>query len=291
VRSKAEGIFKGCRNTPEKVAAVEQYFHSHYRYSRSITIPEGWDPLTWFLVAKPPAFCEYFASGAAILLRLGGVPTRYVSGLLCAEWNPYGKYWMARRRNAHAWVEAFDAERKKWITVEATPPGGLPVSKASSLSHLWDLLSFRVQELLVVARRQGIRGVTSWSYARMCGLFGFLSGTSSARIAAFVAFASLVGFFVLSRRLRKRAGRHPDPLVRGLQTALSEMERRLRRRNLVRRPSQTLHDFAGEVLASGMPSDKAQAVSDWYRDFAVVRYRGPITAGEVARLRKSMSVV
>ena len=28
------------------------------------------DPLTWFLLEKPPAHCEYFAAGATMLLRL-----------------------------------------------------------------------------------------------------------------------------------------------------------------------------------------------------------------------------
>ena len=56
-----------------------------------------------------------------MLLRDCGIPTRYVSGVVCFERHPSGRYYIARFRNAHAWVEAYDRERKQWVMLDATP--------------------------------------------------------------------------------------------------------------------------------------------------------------------------
>ena len=36
--------------------------------------------------------------------------------------------WIARNRDAHAWVEAFDQERSQWVIVESTPGVDVPKS-------------------------------------------------------------------------------------------------------------------------------------------------------------------
>ena len=93
----AKKLFASCETTHEKIVAVEQYFRSHYRYRLGVVIPPGTDPLTYFLTKKPAAHCEYFACATGVLLRLADVPTRYVTGLVVAEYNEYGEYWVARK--------------------------------------------------------------------------------------------------------------------------------------------------------------------------------------------------
>ena len=55
--------------------------------------------------------CEYFAAALAVMLRTLGIPSRVVGGFQRGEWNPYGRYFTVRLRDAHSWVEAYIARR------------------------------------------------------------------------------------------------------------------------------------------------------------------------------------
>ena len=116
----ASRIFAGCSTTTEKTNAVVQYFRTNYTYFLGLAIPPDRDKLTHFLLEEETGYCEYFASGAAILLRLAGVPTRYVTGFLVTYKDDLTGLWIARNMDAHAWVEAWDRELRQWTIVEAT---------------------------------------------------------------------------------------------------------------------------------------------------------------------------
>ena len=107
IRELARSLFEGLTTTEEKIAAVVRYFRGNYTYQFGISVPPNEDPLTYFLIERPPAHCEYFASGAVILLRLGGIPARYVTGYVVHERNDIGDFWFARNRVSHACGEAY----------------------------------------------------------------------------------------------------------------------------------------------------------------------------------------
>ncbi len=106
----------------EKTGALLRFFSANFRYSlEGFEAPEA-DPVIDFLTRRRAGHCEFFASALALLLREAGVPTRYVTGFLCEEPGVLRGSYVARLGNAHAWVEAFDAERGEWVTLEPTPP-------------------------------------------------------------------------------------------------------------------------------------------------------------------------
>ncbi len=282
----AERVFDGCTTSREKIAAVVTYFHNHYEYGTRIRVPSGVDPLTHFLLERPPAHCEYFAAGAAFLLRASGVPARYVTGFVVEEWNPFGNYWMARNRNAHAWVEAYD-DTAGWVVVEATPGSGVPASGVTrSADYLRDYLSFRLQELSAATRLNGLRGLLAWLGGRAKGLWeAFLSAD---RWTLALKFAFLVLLLLVLRRRIKRPRRRAtpvDPRVRKLHGLLAAMDKSLRRHGLVRREGETLHQFSRRIAERGT----ATAVSAWYVDYAAVRYGGALCDEDIERLRPSRS--
>ena len=92
------------------------------------------DPVKFFLTERRRAHCELFASATVLLLRSAGVPARYVSGFICNEPHPSGKYFIARYGDAHAWVEAYDRQNRKWVIVDTTPPS---VTAASPRPDSW----------------------------------------------------------------------------------------------------------------------------------------------------------
>lgn len=279
IRALAERVAGRSTTAGGRIAAVERYFHDNYRYRVGIDVPEGTDPLTYFLLERPPAHCEYFASGTAVLLRAVGVPCRYVTGFVAAERNDFGDYWVARNRDAHAWAEAFDPEQG-WVVVEATPASGIPLeTSASTASQLWDALRARWQRLVASVSRDGMRA------------FLELLGRWFARpwflvVLLFVAAGLALGW--TWRRRSPKPARPRDPCLAQLQTLLEEMDQRWRKVGLARLPHETLHQFAQRVTSAASDPAHHQA-AQWYRQFAAVRYSGHVDAASIEMLREASS--
>jgi len=290
----AREVFSGCTTPREKMHAVVQHFRKNYSYDAGIRIPRGADPLTYFLLERPAAHCEYFAAGAAVLLRTAGVPARYVTGFVADEWNPFGRYWMARNRNAHAWVEAYDDETG-WKIVEATPASGVPRSAiAGPAGYLADYASFRVQELQVQTYLHGVEGLFAWLGARAEGLRDVAMSDSPGMLAIKVCLLVLLVRFLLRQMKWRRAPKAKEgPQVRALHALLAKADAALRRRGLTRGPGETLHRFARRITGrAGSPADGAAAgapdAAEWYAAYAAVRYGGAITDADIERLGQSM---
>jgi transglutaminase-like putative cysteine protease len=170
----ASRIFEKCNTTSEKIDAVVNYFHTNFTYSLELDIPPGQDKLTHFLLEESTGYCEYFASGAAILLRLAGVPTRYVTGFLVTERDPQSESWVAQNMDAHAWVEAWDQERNRWTIVEATV--GEDLSTAASTEQLEPThtgVGALLGQLQQALYQYGLFGLLGWlfkSYGLLAGL-------------------------------------------------------------------------------------------------------------------------
>jgi hypothetical protein len=102
--------------------------------------PSVADPLEDFLFHETAGHCEYFASATAVLLRLAGVPSRYINGFLGGEWNDLGKYLVVRDNRAHSWAEVY-AGAAGWVRVDATPAAAV-TSHMGRLRQLIDSVEF-----------------------------------------------------------------------------------------------------------------------------------------------------
>lgn len=86
------------------VAALSDYFRSGFKYSLAPPLL-GERGLDAFMFDTKIGYCEHFASAAALVLRVAGVPARVVVGYMGGEKNPYDNYILVRQLDAHAWVE------------------------------------------------------------------------------------------------------------------------------------------------------------------------------------------
>lgn len=267
---RAEELFAGCRSVQDHVTRVEDYFRANFGYAIGIDPPADEDPVRWFLRTRPKAHCEYFAQAAALLLRIRGVPTRYMTGFVVAERNEYGGYWLARNEHAHAWCEAWD-DRLGWVVVEATPPAGVPSEAAASWHRqLWEYLSTAVAEF----RHRFAEGGWRWLLAQALAFF--------ASPAGWAALALVAAYIALRLRMRRRAAPRPlPPAVAEMHRLLARMDRRLAKAGLTRGPGETLDRFANRVESK--TGDAAAAT--WYADYAAVRYGGPADEAAVISLR------
>lgn len=280
VRDLARNIFAECPTPELKVYEVSRWFKKNYHYELGMKIPSGQDPLTYFLLRRPAAHCEYFATGTVILLRLAGVPCRYVTGFVATEYNYFGGYWLARNKDAHAWVEAWLPGRG-WVTVESTPAAGIPHSNSTILpSHLWDDLLLRVQMLRGQLAAGTWRGLVRAVRTILAMLFTTPHG--------WLMLAGLLVWAVVlwRRHVHFVFRRKYDPISAEFHQLLSELDRHLERFDLSRPASETLTQFAARLIQH--PSPAIQAAAGWYRDYCSVRYRSDSIPVEIKQLRASL---
>ena len=110
------------RPTPaETIASIRGYLASHYTYNLDIRpFRPGTSPVADFLFGSRQGYCVQFATALALLARLDGVPTRYVTGFL-VNIPEHASTATVTGLSSHAWVEAL-LPHQGWTTVEATPP-------------------------------------------------------------------------------------------------------------------------------------------------------------------------
>lgn len=265
----ADSIFADSETTADRIAAVTRYF-GQYEYSLEVTVPTdfGDDPVAWFLLEKPAAHCEFFASGSAVLLRMAGVPCRYVTGFVFTDQNRFSGEWVARNRDAHAWVEAWDDESQRWVTVESTPGSGLPQSEAeSNWSQFLDYLSSRFQQLRARWRQEGVRLIGHLILSALLSPVGLgLFGT-----------ALVVAALVIQRRLRgskRSAPRRVDRSLEPLHAVLRIVDQGVSRHCRSRQSGETITAFADELCRQSQPDedDSLNQAAGWYRSYAALRY-------------------
>ncbi|MFO0931560.1 MAG: transglutaminaseTgpA domain-containing protein [Planctomycetota bacterium] len=134
----------GVEGVRARAQALEAWVASRARYALDARLDRR-DPLGDFLFGTRAGHCEYFASALAVALRLAGIPSRVVGGFHASLWNETGRFWVVRRRDAHAWVEAW-AEGDGWFRLDATPPAGRPTEgyegALGALARVRDALAF-----------------------------------------------------------------------------------------------------------------------------------------------------
>ncbi len=79
-------------------------FSQEFRYSLEPPEYPG-NAVDQFLFEGQLGFCEHFASAAAVMLRMAGIPARVVAGYQGGERHPTEGYLVVHQYNAHAWVE------------------------------------------------------------------------------------------------------------------------------------------------------------------------------------------
>jgi hypothetical protein len=149
-----KSIIAGKKTDEDKVAAICERLDEDHKYSLKYTAGIG-DPVSGFILSNKPAHCEYFASAAVIMLRIAGIPARYVIGYYAHERDQDGEV-VVRQRDAHAWAEAyFDGI---WHTVDATPSDGRPdeIFNAVSIWQKWyESLQDKLQFIQSLAQQVG----------------------------------------------------------------------------------------------------------------------------------------
>ena len=281
----ASTIFAGCNTTSEKIDAVIRHFRTNYTYLLGLDAPSDRDKLTYFLLEESTGYCEYFASGAAMLLRLADVPTRYITGFLVTQKSAQGDMWIARNMDAHAWVEAWDQEQNKWTIVEATVGQDLTTMSLDeqAVSTSGSTSAF-LSQFLRALYEYGLFGVLGWlltSYSLRTGLI----------LMVIFCGTALIVKLLRRRKTKKSQSRAQsiamiNPMLVGLHKMLAGMDRKVKAAGLRRDISETLHAFSGRLRKRDMGDGLWTKISDWYLEYAGLRYRRKISSRHLEQLQQ-----
>jgi hypothetical protein len=114
-------ITRGATTPRERAKALEAWFRDNYLYSLSVDLSGQGSPLAVLIRERRPAWCTYFASAMAALLRSLDIPARLAGGFVPQEKNPFSGAWLVYSRDAHAWVEVYLPEEGRFVPFDPTP--------------------------------------------------------------------------------------------------------------------------------------------------------------------------
>lgn len=204
----AEKLTQGATTPRARAEALEAWFRDNYEYSLSADLRGEGSPLAVLIRERRAAWCTYFASAMAALLRTQGIPARLVGGFVPQEKNPYSEAFLVRSRDAHAWVEVYLEDEGRYVAFDPTP--------------------WRSRDALMAQEAQGKLGA-AWQAFTSALSRGF-SRVWSAPSEVFSAVASspvtwLLGLAALVawqwRRSRRARGTQAREALRGASPALA----------------------------------------------------------------------
>jgi len=105
----------------ERARALEAAIGQQVRYNiRARAVPQGVDPVRYFLFESREGYCDLFASAMVQLARSIGIPARYVQGFVPETTNrdANGNY-VILERDYHAWAELL-FDDVGWVVFDAT---------------------------------------------------------------------------------------------------------------------------------------------------------------------------
>ncbi|MBI1367573.1 MAG: hypothetical protein GC162_02850 [Planctomycetes bacterium] len=264
----AHQIMHTDRSPAQNAADLAAYFKQNFTYQRGMKRTNlDKDPVLEFLEDEHKGHCEYFATASTLLLRAMGIPARYVTGFVADEEGLEG-IWLARRKDAHAWVEAYLGPQAGWTVVETTPPSARPATKpldtSARLSEWVGVEWDRIMQLMLHGGFKALMlAIWDWLVAlpQRVPIWAWLM-----MIAAGVAW-------VFREDLRTAMGRGrgapiPPHVVR-LRAQLAQAERKLARHGVIRPPGMTVGRYLQMVRAHEPLPDalrrEAMALLDEYQ--------------------------
>ncbi len=237
---------EGAAGTQEDfVQAVLSYLRRGFTYTE--TPPRSAYDLEGFLFDAKSGYCQQYSGAMALLLRMGGVPARVVTGFTSGSLDAKTREYVVRDLDAHSWVEVWYNDIG-WVTFDPTPAAAPPRSQPNEAgADDAPVGSIGPPSLGGDAPSDpGRRGLaaeegTSWGWIAFAGIG---------------AVALAVAGFVLFRRRRRRASTPPPAIV------LAELERALRRTRRHPGPGATLASLEQRFARSPTAAGYVRAVRE-----------------------------
>lgn len=267
-----------------KAGAIEHYLATRFRYTPNPADIGHTMTVDNFLLKEQRGHCEYFAAGMVALLTAVDVPARIAGGFYGGKLNPLTGYFVVRREDAHAWVEAYDGAA--WQTFDPTPPslrpgnsqGGLVGLYASalgdSINYFWDryILTFGLADQVSLAI-DAIRSVRSLVASIGRGARRSASELMSVQFGVTLLVIVAAGIVLVW-------------VVRGRHSLFDQLAAHLRALGIEVGASMTMEEALDE-LRRGRP-DAAAALAPLIRLYEEEQFSGRRDRGRVRAIRRAL---
>lgn len=105
-----------------------------YQKDNLESVPDGSNVIEDFFGRQRKGYCTHFASAGVMMLRMAGIPARYVTGYVIwpddfkADSASDGYRADVTGYRGHAWVEVYNASQGIWVPVDMTPADSVQTS-------------------------------------------------------------------------------------------------------------------------------------------------------------------
>jgi hypothetical protein len=287
----------------EKSQKMLDFFHGNFTYDTAPQAEGGKDAIEPFLFKSRQGHCEFFATAMTLWLRRNGIPARYVNGFLVEEYNRLGGYYVAREKDAHAWVEAY-LPPAGWVTLDPTPPLSAkekPPLIPTWLRDLYDLVRLKlynmkerivagdIKELFVFMGLQ-VKLLILWLLASPLRLVITLA---AAVLVYLVKWKKLVFLnFLKKREKEKRTPLDIPPDKKALAEVAEELEKLLARKRLARKGSVTHYEFSREIDSTALNDRQKKMLDDFYHAYCVLRYgKDTVDAADIEGMKEKLGEI
>lgn len=302
--------FSGKNDTSMNIANnILSYLRKNYRYGYgSTTTYKGKDVLENFLIYSREGHCEFFATSMALLLRLNRIPSRYINGFLVEEYNRMGKYYIAREKDAHAWVEAY-FPGKGWVAFDPTPPGAVaPYNKDDILKPIREMLDSlehgicRLKGKLAIGGFNGaalyllnsLKLLIIWIFSS-CARIGLLITA----LAILLIYLNIKVLLIKGRHLIKLGKKKEiSPEMKSMNEILIMYEKALFWARLGKRtPQTTLIEYINEIDKKrdekiSVSPETMKKIDDFTLDYCRFRFGNePPTQKDLCDLREKLNII
>ena len=245
----AREVTAGSPNPYEAALRLNEHLAREFAYTLALERRTALPPLEEFLFVRRAGNCEYFAASLAVMLRSLGVPARVVGGFQRGEWNPYGRYFAVRMRDAHSWVEAYFPSAG-WLGFDPSPRVAAEAGQ-STLALYLDALRMRWYRYVINwSLRDQVE--VAVSIRRQAGSWGtWLASLREARIPRAVwPVTALLGAAAVALALYRGRSTPAARAARRMPRFYARALRALARRGLRPLPAETAREFCARVAAA-----------------------------------------
>lgn len=225
-----------------KAKSIEAFFQNNFQYSLTTDLSGEKHPLVTLIEERRPAYCIYFASAMALMLRTQGVPTRVVTGYAPGEVNALSGRVIVRASDAHAWVEVWSSGDNRFVAFDPTPGE----SRRAIMGHSD---SMGTLQAAASALRSAVRRL--WLLMRYQPSMGI-----KALLASPLLWLAIGGLVWLWRKRRRRSNTRPatvtsTPIDARLQKQYDRYVALLRKAGVDPKPFETDDELLARLEATG----------------------------------------
>ena len=239
----------GAKNPYDLARAIERFLRDpkNFTYDTDVSDIEcGGRGISDCFVVSRRGYCEYYATTMTLMLRLRGIPARFVQGFLPGDRTSAGVE-TVRRNRAHAWVEVW-FPGYGWVDFDPTG-GGVGVDTSLPAGPPVALPSPTPRPSSSIVPDDGERDPRQTAPAGGSAPLTDIGGSLPGPLLPVVGGLSITALLILLALAISR--RPPQPV--GPDDAYASVTRIAARLGYAPRPEQTVYEYAA-ALGDALPS-------------------------------------